>query len=69
MLVENKIVEAEATQALQLNPKGGLVSIGGDAIVVVKWRDPTAKSAPPRVTIARLIPRWPFGLCLSRYGR
>ena len=39
VVVENKIVPAEATQALKLNPKGGPVSIGGKEIVVVIWRD------------------------------
>lgn len=39
VVVENKIVPAEATQALKLNPKGGPVSIGGKEVVVVIWRE------------------------------
>lgn len=39
VVVENKIVPAEATQALELNPTGGPVSIGDKEVVVVIWRD------------------------------
>jgi hypothetical protein len=38
-LVENKIAEAHATQALQLNTTGALASIDGNEAVVVLWRD------------------------------
>lgn len=39
VVVENKIAEAEATQALQLNTTGARVRIGGKEAVVVLWRD------------------------------
>ncbi len=39
VVVENKIAEAEATQALLLNTTGARVLIGGEEVVVVLWRD------------------------------